>query len=134
MRILSAKILDAQTQKPLPNVHVYVPGGIGITGIKYGTISDANGNFALNVEPEDILILRHIGYAQESYQSGDLRQNETFLLMPENYQLPEATVTAQSKKANWAGITISSIVGLILLGGIVRKSEMEKEYKKIKGL
>jgi iron complex outermembrane receptor protein len=58
--VVKGKVTDAQTYTPVAGA------SITIKGEKKGAISDANGNFTLNVSsPSQIIIVSSIGYAEK---------------------------------------------------------------------
>ena len=56
IKILSGKIFDGTTQKPLPNTHI-----INLNSV-IATISSSNGNFNINVQVNDTIYFSYVGY------------------------------------------------------------------------
>lgn len=134
MLTLYAQVIDLATGLPLDRVNVFVPGGIGVTGIKYGTTTDAAGFFTLQAEPEEQVIISHIGYNRPAYQAKDLVGENTIYLKPVSYQLDEVTVTPQTNTvaANrkfWA-MGIGGLLAITMATAIVRRDEIEKATPK----
>ncbi len=55
--IISGRVLDAQTRKPVPGAHVYPEGRDN------GTITDHDGNFVIHLYPgQTTLVISHLGF------------------------------------------------------------------------
>jgi TonB-linked SusC/RagA family outer membrane protein len=57
--VVTGKITDEQTNLPI------VGASVVIKGEKKGTVSDANGNFSINVSPSSSIVVTSIGYADK---------------------------------------------------------------------
>src|SRR6218665_3379442 len=77
-----------------------VPGAsIQIKGTTAGTITDADGNFSLEVPDENnTLIIKAIGYGEQEVNAGDGDNVLNIKLNTTNTQLTETIVTAQAVK------------------------------------
>ena len=52
-------VSSAEDQQPLPGVSVVVKG------TTKGTVTDIDGNYAIDVQPEDILVLTYVGFVPQ---------------------------------------------------------------------
>ena len=77
-----------------------VPGAtIQVKGSTTGTITDADGNFSLDVPDENnTLIIKGVGYAEQEVAAGDGDNVLSIRLATTNTQLSETIVTAQAVK------------------------------------
>ena len=78
-----AKIVDAETGEPLPYVSVYVSEG-------NGTLSNEEGAFSINAQPDDTLRLSCIGYEKLLLKAADI--GDLVKLKPLTQKLREVTV------------------------------------------
>lgn len=99
---LNSKILDADTQEPIPYVN------IGVFKKKFGTVTDENGRFALQI-PESMrnesLSFSSIGYELLSLSIKKLTQHppaEIFMI-PKTSSLKEVTVISKKLKEKIKG-------------------------------
>ncbi|GAA5043372.1 SusC/RagA family TonB-linked outer membrane protein [Marivirga lumbricoides] len=70
---LSGKVVDSETSDILPGVNILVKG------TDRGTTTDLNGEFKLQVSPEDVLVLSFIGYLNKEIQVGNRTSIEVAL-------------------------------------------------------
>ncbi|MFA6057341.1 MAG: SusC/RagA family TonB-linked outer membrane protein [Taibaiella sp.] len=75
-----------------------VPGAsVQVKGTTAGTITDADGNFSLEVPDDDnVLVIKAIGYGDQEVQAGDGDNTLNIRLNTTNTQLTETIVTAQA--------------------------------------
>ncbi|MBN1116527.1 MAG: TonB-dependent receptor [Bacteroidales bacterium] len=102
-KLIKGTVKEARTQTPLPGVAVV------IKGTSEGTITDIDGNFALEAGPADVLMFRYIGYIEESVLVGE----QTFIevdLDEDLYGIDEIVVTGYGvqKKSDLTG-SIASV-------------------------
>lgn len=85
--LISARVLDADTQEPLPYC------SIAITGSTRGTITNADGDFRLRVENEsDTIRFSYVGYVTLSIPVRDLIRQREVLMRSSSTQLREVEV------------------------------------------
>ncbi len=90
-----------------------VPGAsVQVKGTKTGTITDADGNFSLDVpDDNDILVIKAIGYGAQEVAAGDGDQSVSVRLSSSTQVLGETVVTAlgikKEKKA--LGYSVSEV-------------------------
>lgn len=99
---LKGEILDAETSKPLAYVN------IGIANKSVGTVSNAQGNFKLQlydrVSSKDTIVFSHIGYAPRAIPVSVLKNNKvTIKLEPLETRLEEVVVQYKRPKAKKMG-------------------------------
>ncbi len=83
---VTGTITDGVTNDPLPGVNVVVEG------TTMGTVSDANGNFTIDVSsPEKVLVFSYVGYLTERVTVGGATKLEV-RLMPDIKKLEEVVV------------------------------------------
>jgi len=104
---VSAHVVDATTNEALPYVNVFVSPG-------NGTITNADGNFTINMERDESLRFTFVGYETLTIPGNAIPK--TVKLKPLSLALGEVTVLAQEK------ILISAA------------KVLEKEFKKNKNL
>lgn len=83
------KIIDINTKLPIPFVNIQILG----TG--YGFTSDNNGNFNLQIKPNQTIVISAIGYETLKVKS-NLIEEEIFLT-PISYKIPEITINHDDK-------------------------------------
>lgn len=81
----SVLITDAETGEALPFVQIYISEG-------RGTISNSEGQFCIEAEPWEQLIITCIGYQRVRIKAADLPH--TLRLLPAETELREVTVVA----------------------------------------
>ena len=64
-KVITGKVEDANNT-PLESVSITVKGKPNI-----GTITDAKGNFSIQVSPNEILVFNHVGYQQQEVKVGN---------------------------------------------------------------
>ncbi len=85
-RTITGKIIDGEDSSPLFGVSVRVKGSVN------GTISNAEGNFSLNVKPNDkVLVLSYIGYVTKEVPLTALIKYEVSLVK-DSKQLDEVVI------------------------------------------
>jgi TonB-linked SusC/RagA family outer membrane protein len=105
-RTITGKITDAQTGDPLPGVNIVVQG------TTRGTISDANGNYTIQVQPDDeALLFSFVGYQDQTVSIGD-QQTINVALQQEAEALEEVVVVGYGtiQKSDLTG-SVSSVEG-----------------------
>ena len=80
---LTARVVDAETGEPLPYVSIYITAG-------NGTLSNEEGEFSINAQPDDTLRLSCIGYEKLRLKAADIRN--LVKLKPLTQKLREVTV------------------------------------------
>lgn len=58
---LAGKVIDADSLRPIPSVHVYVLNG------ETGTITNKNGFFSIRINPHDTLVLSEVSYQTKQF-------------------------------------------------------------------
>ncbi len=87
--VIEGKVLDAQTQQPLPAVN------ITIRGATVGTTTNAQGLFSLYLSKSSdstLFVFEHIGYEQRTISLAKLQKQPTVYLQPTVVQAPEVRV------------------------------------------
>ena len=95
---VSGKVIDETTNDPLPGVNVLIKGSTE------GAITDIEGNYRLEVAPEDVLVFSFIGYLSEEIPVGN--QSTIDISLQEDIQsLQEVVVVGYSteKRADFTG-------------------------------
>ena len=82
-QVYTARIIDAETGEPLPCVSIYVSEG-------RATLTNDEGDFALKMEPEDIMHIRCVGYYSQALKAANLAN--FIRLKPLAIDLREVTV------------------------------------------
>ena len=96
---VSGTILEGETNAPLPGVTVQVKN----TGT--GTLTDFDGTFSLEVNPQEILVFSFIGFATQEILVGE-RREFNITLLPESTRLGEILVVGYGTQSR-ANITSS---------------------------
>ncbi|MFD1817883.1 Outer membrane receptor proteins, mostly Fe transport [Pseudarcicella hirudinis] len=89
---ISGKVTDAETKKPLTGVSIYVKGKI------YGTVSDAQGNFNLNISPPATLVISMIGYKRVEIAASTSPMNLS--MQPSSEELDQVVISASRIEEN----------------------------------
>ncbi|MDR0573874.1 MAG: TonB-dependent receptor [Tannerella sp.] len=97
-------------KQPLTGVSVSVKGSAT------GTISDIDGNFSLNVKPEDVLVIRYLGFTTQELTVGN--QSSVEIVMEENVALLDEVVVV-----GYGALRKSDITGSV---SSVKPSELQK--------
>ncbi len=66
---LTGKVLESQSNKPLPDCNVF------LSGLAYGTFTDDNGIFTLripNSRLNEFLVVSYVGYLRYSIKAGEI--------------------------------------------------------------
>jgi TonB-linked SusC/RagA family outer membrane protein len=85
---VSGKVTSGEDQSPLPGVNILVKGTTN------GTISDADGNFTINVpSANDVLVLSFVGFITQEVAIAN-QTSLNVVLAPDAKQLSEVVVTA----------------------------------------
>lgn len=92
---LQGTITDAESGQPLPYVHV------GILGKNYGTVSDENGKYRIELEgiaPQDSLAFSILGYQVQKFYIASIQSKSILdiFLQPTIYEIETLTVTDRS--------------------------------------
>ena len=82
---LTGKIIDQETGQPMPGATIM------IKGTATGEISDVQGNFSINVDEGQTLIISFVGYSTEEYVVGSASQI-TIEMVPDISQLSSVVV------------------------------------------
>jgi len=105
-RTITGQITDAETGDPLPGVNIVVEG------TTRGTISNTDGRYSIEVQPQDqALVFSFVGYQQQSIPI-DQRQTIDVGLKQKSQELEEVVVIGYGtiKKSDLTG-SVSSIEG-----------------------
>jgi ferric enterobactin receptor len=94
-RLLSGRVLDAQTGEPLPFANLILSGN------NTGTAADASGRFKLPLPPTDgdlVLRAQYLGYGPRliRMESADFSSPVTIKLFPQVQEIPGITVKEQA--------------------------------------
>jgi TonB-linked SusC/RagA family outer membrane protein len=81
---LKGSVKSAADKQPLPGV------SIAVKGTTAGTVSDYEGNFSLNVKPNDVLVVSYLGFKTQELTAGDRTLIE--ITMPEDVALLDEIV------------------------------------------
>ncbi|MGY6547336.1 SusC/RagA family TonB-linked outer membrane protein [Arthrospiribacter ruber] len=133
LEVIKGRITDAQTGETLPGVNILVKG------TAQGTATDIDGNFTLDAEPGDILVISYIGYETMELPVGNQsrfdinlvyksREIEEFIVTAlgikrEEASLGYATQTistenlTDARSNNWTSALSGKVAGLNLVGG-----------------
>jgi len=86
---VSGSVIDAATGAALPYVN------IGVPALAIGTVSDAGGNFRMEVPEEDqVIAFSAIGYSSVKLSAKTILENPSVQLAEKRYALPEVKVVA----------------------------------------
>jgi TonB-linked SusC/RagA family outer membrane protein len=92
-RKITGRVLDGNDNNPLPGANVVVKG------TQTGMVTDATGQFSLNVAPgRDVLTISAIGYTSQDVSIGS-RTTLTITLVPDIKTLSEVVVTGYGAQA-----------------------------------
>ncbi len=95
--LLAGKVIDADSLRPLPSVHIYILNG------EDGTITNKNGFFSIRMNPSDTLIFSAVSYQTRQYVLPDsLKEGNPFIeiaLTLRPVQLKEVVVYGQLNPA-----------------------------------
>jgi hypothetical protein len=89
--LLSGKLVDAETKRPVANVFVQ-----NRHHLEYSALSDENGSFSISVAPLDTIDLYRIGYEFIFLIYTKDKDIHPIELQPTEYDLPEITITNES--------------------------------------
>lgn len=102
---ITGKVTDAETEEPLPGATVRVQG------TTTGTVTDLDGNFAINAKEGDVLLISFVGFDQQMVKI----QNQTNLniaLAVSSKSLEEVVVmgyTTQKKKDITGAVSVVDV-------------------------
>jgi hypothetical protein len=104
--IVTGKIVDANTNEPLPFVN------ISYKNSKIGTVSDINGNYKLETYyATDSLVVSFIGYKRQAKRvKKDVSQVLNFSLQPSSFELAEIEIKANKKQENPAHVILRNVI------------------------
>lgn len=91
--LLVGRVLDSNTNEPLPGVNIYLPE------LKQGTVSDKEGNFRLEINQRSgnlLIQLSFVGYKTQLIRlaTDKLNTSQIFLLKPDLVEVNEVIVSA----------------------------------------
>lgn len=88
---IHGRVLDKQTQEPIENVHISIPGN------NSGTITDTNGKFIIEVRKVPVVLyFSHVGYIIENLLvKNNPYDRLTILLSEENIEIQQVTVVGE---------------------------------------
>lgn len=95
LSIISGQIWDDSTNEPLPFASIYVPG------TTIGTISDLNGNFSLNTDNAETLVVQFLGYEEATIDCKNFKGKIS--LTPKAIPIDEVTIFIHPKTMNDPG-------------------------------
>lgn len=87
---LSGKVLDAETKEPLPFTN------IAVIGKQLGTVSNLEGYFMLEAQPEDSIVFSYVGYRSAKFLAADLFNQSQVRLNPASVNLKEVHVSSKA--------------------------------------
>jgi len=88
---ITGKVIASDDKLPVIGASIKIKNAPG------GTTTDANGAFALNVKPSDVLIVSFVGYGTKEVPVGR-QSNVTIVLLADNNNLTEVIVTGYSSQ------------------------------------
>lgn len=103
LKKISGRVLDEYGE---PLIGVY----IAIKGTQRGTITDIDGNFSVQANPQEVISVSYVGYNTKEYTASLLGDGSQIVLEPTSQQIKEVTVIGYGvqKKASVVG-AISTI-------------------------
>jgi hypothetical protein len=116
-QFITANLLDAETRQPLPFVN------IGILNKNLGTVSDENGDFSLELNPEfllDTLRFSMIGFGKKDFVVQDYfdqEKAENIILLKEETLLLEGVTLIRKKKKYKRRVLGNKTESKTLVGG-----------------
>lgn len=105
---ITGKVIASDDKLPVIGASIKIKNAPG------GTTTDANGAFALNVKPSDVLIVSFVGYGTKEVPVGR-QSNVTIVLLADNNNLTEVVVTGYSsqRKKDLTGSVAVVNIGLL---------------------
>jgi hypothetical protein len=82
---ITGKVLDKETQEPVPNVIIHTVGGISVT--------DDAGKYVFEINQSTPVYFRHLAYDLVTIQSDSLPNNSTIYLIPSVIELSEVVIS-----------------------------------------
>jgi len=99
---ISGKAVDMETFEPLPGVSIVVQGTTD------GTLTDLEGNFSIETEPDDIIVMSYVGYLTEEISVDKLsKQEEPIALKQDLVEMDEVVVTGYGTQKKRSAKTVS---------------------------
>ena len=96
-------VTSAEDQQPLPGVSVTVKG------TTRGTVTDIDGNYAIDVQPDDILVFTYVGFVPQERKI-DGQNTINVVLQTDTYLMEEVVVMGYSSKTkNEIGSAVSVV-------------------------
>ena len=92
----NGKVFDFETKEPLPFANIFIEGK------SIGTISNSQGEFALDLEianNNDSVIFSYMGYENFKVSTKDIKEFESIYLQKSLLKLPNVSVYAQNLTA-----------------------------------
>lgn len=125
-KTISGKVTD-ETGEPLPGVSVVEKGTTN------GTMTDADGNFSLNVKNQSTIIFSYIGYKSQEVAASSINGN-SIILIEDALNLDEVIVTGYTtqKKADLTGSV--SVVKVDQLRASTSGNAMRAAQGKVAGM
>ncbi|MFI0429615.1 carboxypeptidase-like regulatory domain-containing protein [Mariniflexile sp. HMF6888] len=117
--LLKGRVIDFETNKPLPGAHVYYIRN----GEKKGSTTNWNGEYELQTLPTDLITISFIGYKAVEAKASDIQKIE--YLDPQYEELKDVVVTAPKKTKNNTILYVG--VGLFALVVIAVASKKKSE-------
>jgi len=96
---LSGTVTD-ENEVPLIGVTIALPSGTG------GTVTDADGNFSLEVGDAKTVDVSYIGFTKKTVEVGD-KSRITIVIEPETTRLSEVYVTARKTREDLQKVPIA---------------------------
>ncbi len=90
---IQGKLLDAQTQEPLPF------GSIQNLNKNIAVLSDLNGNFRIIADDEDKIKFSYLGYEAQIFKGRELKNLQKVLLKEKNIEIKGITITSKDNPA-----------------------------------
>jgi hypothetical protein len=95
-QMLTGKIADANTKNLIALVNVVICN-ISDSLIITGTITNNNGEFSVETDPNTFLSVSFLGYETKNIHIDEFKNTDTIFLNPATENIDEATVVAQTK-------------------------------------
>lgn len=90
-RTVSGKVISLEDEEPIPGVNVVVEG------TTRGTVTSVEGNYSIDVSPEETLVFSAVGYTSESVRVGN-RTTIDLSMAPDIQQLSEIVVIGYGER------------------------------------
>ncbi len=92
-QIIQGKLLDSKTFEPLPF------GSIQNISKNIAVLSDLNGSFKIDAEPQDLIKISYIGYETQTIKAVELQSLQQILLVEKPIEIKGITITSKDNPA-----------------------------------